>query len=141
MDWPAALVNVNTATNVLVSGGGTIDAHGEFWWDKFRNMRANNLDPYGVLVDGHSYADDGDLRWALDYDCSRARLMVVWESENVTIRNLNMNRSGFWTVQIVYSKYVTADELIVRNSSSSSFSTDGVNIDSSSWFWCSTAIL
>jgi hypothetical protein len=42
--------------------------------------------------------------------------------------------AGFWTVQVLYSQYVTIDGIIVRNNEDGHGpSTDGVDIDSSSW--------
>ena len=35
MEWPAALVNVYREQNVRISGKGTIDGNGKYWWDKF----------------------------------------------------------------------------------------------------------
>ena len=117
MKWPAALVNVNDQRNVRLSGGGTIDGRGKKWWDKYWNLRRNDYEPRG-------------LRWASDYDAERVRLLVVWKSSDVSIENLSLKRSGFWTVQVVYSDHVTVDG--VKISDNGGPSTDGVDIDSSS---------
>jgi hypothetical protein len=117
MKWPAALINVNNQRNVKLSGGGTIDGRGEKWWDKYRTLR-RGYEPRG-------------LRWASDYDAERVRLMVVWKSSDVTIENLNLKRSGFWTVQVVYSDHVTVDGIKITDNKGPS--TDGVDIDSSSY--------
>lgn len=117
MKWPAALINVNGQRNVKLSGGGTIDGRGQKWWDKYRELR-REYEPLG-------------LRWASDYDAERVRLMVVWESSDITIENLNLKRSGFWTVQVVYSDHVTVDRVKITDNNGPS--TDGVDIDSSSF--------
>lgn len=117
MKWPAALINVNDQRNVKLSGGGTIDGRGEKWWDKYWALR-REYEPRG-------------LRWASDYDAERVRLMVVWKSSDVTIENLNLKRSGFWTVQVVYSDHVTVDGIKITDNKGPS--TDGVDIDSSSY--------
>ncbi len=117
MPWPAALINVNDAKNVRVSGGGTIDGRGALWWDKYWSLR-REYEPKG-------------LRWASDYDAERVRLVVIWRSSDVTIENMSLKRSGFWTVQVVYSDHVTVDG--VRISENAGPSTDGVDIDSSSY--------
>ena len=117
MKWLAGLINVNDATNVKISGGGTIDGNGKKWWDKYWSLR-KEYDPKG-------------LRWASDYDAERVRLLVVWQSSDVTVENLSLRRSGFWTVQIVYSDHVTVDKIKISDNEGPS--TDGVDIDSSSY--------
>ncbi len=116
MKWPAALINVNDQRNVKISGGGTIDGRGQKWWDKYWALR-REYEPKG-------------LRWASDYDAERVRLMVVWRSADVTVENLSLRRSGFWTVQVVYSDHVTVDGIKISDNGGPS--TGGVDIDSSS---------
>ena len=117
MTWPAGLINVSNAKNVKLSGGGTIDGRGQKWWDKYWDLR-KVYEPKG-------------LRWASDYDAERVRLMVIWRSSDVKVENLNLKRSGFWTMQVVYSDHVTVDG--VRISDNGGPSTDGVDIDSSAY--------
>jgi polygalacturonase len=118
MKWPAALINVNDQRNVKLSGGGTIDGRGKKWWDRYWTLRRNDYEPRG-------------LRWAADYDAERVRLLVVWQSQDVTVENLSLKRSGFWTVQVVYSDHVTVNG--VKISDNGGPSTDGVDIDSSAY--------
>jgi polygalacturonase len=117
MDWPSALINVEAAKNVRISGAGTIDGNGKKWWDKYWELR-KDYEPKG-------------LRWASDYDAERVRLLVVSRSSDVTVENLSLKRSGFWTVQVLYSEFVTVDG--VKISDNGGPSTDGVDIDSSSY--------
>lgn len=115
MTWLSALINVNDAKNVKISGGGTIDGNGKKWWDKYWALR-KEYEPKG-------------LRWASDYDAERVRLLVVSRSSDVTLENLSLKRSGFWTVQILYSDYVTVDGIKISDNGGPS--TDGVDVDSS----------
>src|SRR6185369_1752980 len=117
MKWPAALININEQRNVKISGGGTTDGQGKKWWDKYWKMRADDYEPRG-------------LRWAVDYDAERVRLMVVWKSSDVTIENLSLKQSGFWTLQVVYSNHATLNGLKISDNAGPS--TDGIDIDSSS---------
>lgn len=115
MTWPAALINVNNAKNVKVSGKGTIDGRGKLWWDKYWGLR-REYEPKG-------------LRWASDYDAERVRLLVVSRSSDISIENVSLKRSGFWTVQILYSEHVTVDGIKISDNEGPS--TDGVDVDSS----------
>lgn len=119
MTWPAAMINVRDAHDVTITGKGTIDENGAVWWKKYNDLRA-------------IYTPKG-LRWASDYDAKRVRLSLVQNSYNVHYGGgLTLKRSGFWTVQILYSHDVTIDGLNIRNNEGGRGpSTDGIDIDSS----------
>ena len=118
--WPAARINVMDQDKVALTGEGTIHARGKPFWDKYWAMRKD-------------YEKKG-LRWIVDYDCKRPRTLLISGSSNVTVKGLTFKQAGFWTVQILYSRYITVDGLtILNNVEGSGPSTDGVDIDSSSW--------
>jgi polygalacturonase len=120
MKWPAALINVIGQDNVAVSGQGTVHAQGKPFWDKYWAMRKEY--------------DKKGLRWIVDYDCKRPRTLLVANSSNVTLRGLTLKQAGFWTVHILYSHHVTIDGLVIRNNvDGNGPSTDGIDIDSSSF--------
>jgi polygalacturonase len=119
MKWPAALINVIGQDNVAISGKGTVFAQGKIFWDKYRKMR-QEYDPKG-------------LRWIIDYDCKRPRTLLVSESSNITVKGITLQQSGFWTVHVLYSKYVTVDGITIQNNiDGHGPSTDGIDLDSSS---------
>lgn len=118
MTWPAALVNVYRQQDVRITGEGTIDGDGSFWWKSYWDLR-------------HAYEPKG-LRWASDYDAKRPRLIQVFDSSDVTLDGPTLTRSGFWTVHICYSHHVLVDHLTIRNNQGGRGpSTDGIDIDSS----------
>ncbi|WP_372932647.1 glycoside hydrolase family 28 protein [Mariniphaga sediminis] len=119
IDWPMGLINVVDAQNVKISGEGIINGRGQAFWKKFWAMEKEYL--------------NNKVRWALDTDCARPRLLLVQNSNNVHLGGLILKDSGFWTVHILYSKYVSVDGLIIRNNDSGERapSTDGIDIDSS----------
>lgn len=120
MKWPAALINIINTNNAAVTGEGTINARGKFCWDKYWNMRKEY--------------DKKGLRWIVDYDVKRVRTVLVQQSSDVTLKGLTFKNAGFWTVQVLYSSHVTADGLTIRNNEDGSGpSTDGIDVDSSSW--------
>ncbi|MGD0680978.1 MAG: glycosyl hydrolase family 28 protein [Terracidiphilus sp.] len=119
MSWPAALVNVRDQHNVTITGKGTIDGDGPIWWKSYWDLRAT-YEPKG-------------LRWASDYDARRPRLILIQNSSEVWLGGgILLTRSGFWTVQILYSHDVHVDGVIIRNNEGGKGpSTDGIDIDSS----------
>jgi len=121
MPWPAALLNVYEQSGVKITGKGVVDGDGRIWWDKYWKMRREEYEPKG-------------LRWAVDYDCRRPRLIQIYKSSDVSLQGLTLKRSGFWTVHICYSRKVAVDGLTIRNNTPGARgpSTDGIDIDSSS---------
>ena len=119
MTWPAALINVRDQTHVTITGKGIIDGDGPPWWKSYWDLRA-------------AYEPRG-LRWASDYDARRPRLVLVQDSSQVSIGGgIELKRSGFWTVQILYSHDVHVDGVVIRNNEGGRGpSTDGIDIDSS----------
>jgi len=118
MTWPAALINVYEQHDVAITGKGSVDGDGKIWWDLYRTM-------------AREYVPKG-LRWAVDYDCRRPRLMQIYKSSNVSLQGLTLKRSGFWTVHICFSHDVSVDGVTIRNNiGGRGPSTDGVDIDSS----------
>lgn len=120
MKWPAALINVIGQTNTAITGSGTINARGKFCWDKYWAMR-KEYEPKG-------------LRWIVDYDARRVRTLLVQNATDVSIKGITIKNAGFWTVQLLYSSYVTVNGVIIRNNEDGKGpSTDGIDVDSSSW--------
>jgi polygalacturonase len=120
MKWPSALINVIGQKNVMVSGEGKVNAQGKFCWDKYWSMR-KEYEPKG-------------LRWIVDYDAKRVRTFLVQSSSDVTLKGLTFSNAGFWTIQLLYSDHLTVDGVTIRNNEDGKGpSTDGIDIDSSSW--------
>jgi polygalacturonase len=119
MTWPAALINVRDQQHVTISGKGTIDGDGPIWWKSYWDLRA-------------AYEPKG-LRWAADYDARRPRLILLQNSSGIHLGGgILLKRSGFWTVQVLYSEEVTIDGVVIRNNEGGKGpSTDGIDIDSS----------
>jgi polygalacturonase len=120
MTWPAALINVMDVKNVAVTGDGLVNARGKFCWDKYWATR--------------KIYDAKDLRWIVDYDVKRVRTLLIQNASDITIQGLTFQNAGFWTVQLLYSNHLTVNGIVIRNNvDGSGPSTDGVDVDSSSW--------
>jgi polygalacturonase len=119
MTWPSALINVRDQHDVTIEGKGTIDGDGPIWWKSYWDLRA-------------AYEPKG-LRWASDYDARRPRLILLQNGSGIHLGGgILLKRSGFWTVQVLYSDHVTIDGIVIRNNEGGKGpSTDGIDIDSS----------
>ena len=119
MTWPSALINVRDQHDVTIEGKGTIDGDGPVWWKSYWDLRA-------------AYEPKG-LRWASDYDARRPRLILLQNGSGIHLGGgILLKRSGFWTVQVLYSDHVTIDGIVIRNNEGGKGpSTDGIDIDSS----------
>lgn len=119
MRWPAALVNAIDVERVSLRGEGTIDGDGAGFWAQYWALR-------------RAYEPRG-LRWAADYDAQRPRLVLLQNVRNAFVGGgLQLRRSGFWTLQVLYASQVRIDRLRIRNNEDGRGpSTDGVDIDSS----------
>ena len=120
MKWPAALINIIKQENAGVMGEGIVNAQGKPFWDAYWALRREY--------------EPKKLRWIVDYDAKRPRTLLVSDSENILVKGLTFQQAGFWTVHILYSKYVTVDGVVIQNNiGGHGPSTDGIDIDSSSW--------
>jgi len=120
MKWPAALINIIGQKNVGLSGEGTVNAQGKPFWDAYWDLR-KEYEPKG-------------LRWIVDYDAKRPRTLLIASSEDVSVKGLTFQQAGFWTVHVLYSSYVSIDGIAIQNNvDGHGPSTDGIDIDSSSW--------
>lgn len=121
MEWMGGLLNAIDCENLVISGPGTLDGQGEYWWEKFWGKDRKG----GICAD---YEKRG-LRWAADYDCIRPRLIQLRNCKNVTCRDFHLTRSGFWNLHICYCTDVCVDGIRITNAQGPS--TDGIDIDSS----------
>jgi polygalacturonase len=120
MKWPAALLNVIQQKNATISGEGLINAQGKPFWDYYWNLR-KEYEPKG-------------LRWIVDYDAKRPRTILIAESQDIVLKEVNIQQAGFWTVQILYANHITVDQITIRNNiDGHGPSTDGIDVDSSTW--------
>jgi polygalacturonase len=116
MKWPAALINADSVTNLVISGEGTIDGSGLRWWQEYWATRRKELDG----LDPH-------------FKVGRPRLVHIIRSGNVTVRDVLMKDSAFWHLQLTYCDGVIVDSIKVRapHEPVKAASSDGIDVDSS----------
>jgi polygalacturonase len=84
-----SLVSATDATNVSITGAGTIDGNGESWWAMARTIK-----DAGVLGNAHP----------------RPRLVVFDHCKHVRIEGVTIQNSPMWQVVPYYS-----DDVVLRN--------------------------
>ncbi|MFC6295186.1 glycoside hydrolase family 28 protein [Lactiplantibacillus daoliensis] len=119
--WPAAILNVLSGTDVSISGPGEIDGQGPVWWERY----------WGTDQQGgqRKIYDAKNLRWIVDYEVKRPREILLYQSDHCVVSDLTLRRSGFWNCQITYCDQIEVKNLIVTENNGPS--TDGIDVDSS----------
>ena len=84
-----SLITATNASNVAITGGGTVDGNGESWWA----LRKGAKD-FGVLGNDHP----------------RPHLVVFDHSKHIRMEGPTFQNSGFWQIVPYYS-----DDIIIRN--------------------------
>ncbi len=123
--WYPALLNVLSANDVEISGKGILDGNGRYWWDKY--WGADEKGGYRGRYDGRG------LRWAADYDAMRPRNLLISDSRNITIRDITSRNPGMWNIHVLYSQDILIEGVSVDADDPHGPSTDGIDIDSSSY--------
>ena len=95
--------------NVTVTGGGTIDGQGAFWWRRHRASEAGS---------------PGAERF------TRGHLVEFVRSQSVELSHLTLRNSPFWTVHPAFCSDVEVHHVAIHNPPDSP-QTDGIDPDSS----------
>jgi polygalacturonase len=78
LNYFAALVNADNVDGFTITGPGTIDGNGERFWDEFWLRRKVNPK-------------------CTNLEALRPRLIYISNSDNITVSNIKLINSGFWT--------------------------------------------
>lgn len=107
-----ALVNADGVDGFTISGKGTIDGNGEPYWEEFWIRRQWN-------------------RQCTNKDAQRPRLTYISNSKNVTIQDVRLINSPFWTNHIYRCDHVRYLDLYIYSSTQGikGPSTDAIDID------------
>jgi len=98
------LIGGYKVNNVTITGGGKIDGQGEVWWEWHKSHELNY---------------------------TRGRLVELQFCSYLTIDNITLQNSPFWTLHPIYCQYVTLTRITIFNPILSP-NTDGIDLDSSS---------
>lgn len=133
MDGYPALLNVINSNNVKISGKGILIGQGEYWYAKYWGK-----DTKGGM---RKVYDAKGLRWACDYDCFRPKMILVQQSYDIHLSNLELYDSPFWNIHILYSNNIHLSSMKIISENPISPSTDGIDIDSSSFVYISSCYI
>jgi polygalacturonase len=112
----AALVNAYHVDNFGITGPGKIDGNGLKFWKYFWAYRDS------MKLIGKS---------ATNLEVHRPRLLFIWGCNNVTISNVKLWNSGFWTTHLYQCNDVLIEGCDIRSPFTpvKAPSTDGIDID------------
>ena len=112
----AALINAYHVDSFQINGPGTIDGNGLKYWEYFWFYR-DSVKQHG--------------RSATNLEVHRPRLVFIWGSNNVTIKDVKLHNAGFWTTHLYQCTNVLIENCDIRSPFKpvKAPSTDGIDID------------
>lgn len=112
----AALINVYYVDNFNLTGPGTINGNGLRFWKTFWAHR-DSLRSIG--------------KESTNLEVHRPRMLFIWGCNNVTIQDVKLRNSGFWTTHLYQCNNVLIENCDIRSPFKPvpAPSTDGVDID------------
>ncbi|WP_123539120.1 glycoside hydrolase family 28 protein [Halosimplex salinum] len=119
---------VEDAENVEITGRGTVDGQGEYWWQFYG---VDDADLPDGLVERLDYFDEqNDKSDDVSSFTLRPPLFQIYESENVSVSGITLRNSPFWNTHVVFSDNVTFHDVNIENPHDAP-NGDGMDIDSS----------
>jgi len=108
----SALVNVDGLDGFTLTGSGTIDGNGSPYWKAFRLRRQWNPK-------------------CTNKDEQRPRLVHISNSRNITVSDVTLQNSPFWTCHVYKSEYIKLNNLRIFSPIAPirSASADGIDLD------------
>lgn len=130
------LIFIKDASNVTIKGKGIINGNGEAWWKKFEEIEKENRQrpkydyelALAKLNPDYSDRPSGGARPQTQF--LRPPLIQFLNCENMTLEDLTIQNSPFWTIHAVYTKGLILSNLTIKNPSDA-INTDAIDIDSS----------
>ena len=123
MNWYAGLINIIDSKNVSIKGHAVINGMGEYFYNLYWGP-----DQLGGIRKEY---DAKGIRFLADYDLPRPRNILVQNSSNIIIEDIESLDSAFWNIHILYSHDVLLNNIYINSRNLNAPSTDGIDIDSS----------
>ncbi|ELZ15395.1 glycoside hydrolase family 28 [Haloterrigena salina JCM 13891] len=119
---------VDDAENVSITGRGTIDGGGEYWW-QFYDAPESEI-PDGLQERLAEFEEKNEKQDDVSSFTHRPPLFQIYGSENVSVSGVTLENSPFWNTHVVYSENVTITDVNIANPADAP-NGDGIDIDSS----------
>lgn len=120
----ASMFTGHDLENVSITGRGTLDGRGEVWW-KAHEVTSRMRDEAGIEGRAPDNPPGAPLKWP------RPRMINLYHSKNILIRDITILNSPSWTIHPVYCQNITVDNVTIIQPYESP-NTDGINPDSCS---------
>ncbi len=127
---------INNAQDVVVEGAGTLDGHGQKWWDYIWQWK-NGGRPAEVRLPiekklaslNPNYLNEPGGGGGRPCQFLRPALLQILDSKNVKIDGISLKDSPFWTLHPINSTNVLFKGIVIKNPADSP-NTDGIDIES-----------
>jgi polygalacturonase len=132
------LIYADHVEDVAIEGSGVLDGQGQRWWQFFRALRAEQKKTGRWNTDSRWQKEFAARNPALELPDDDARLksgflrppfVQILDSRRVSIRDVKLVSSPFWTINPVYCDNVTVRGVTIENPSDAP-NTDGIDPES-----------
>ncbi len=125
---------IHDTSDVEISGNGIIEGNGSWWWETAEKKRNVQMEPVtdeekelAALNPGFRKMEGGG--GGRESQFLRPDLFQIYNCRNISVSDITLQNSPFWTLHPVYSSFLDISSVSVRNPYDSP-NTDGINIDS-----------
>ena len=129
---------LSDAENVEITGRGTVDGQGSYWWDLYEQARYPDrfdspTEEYRAVQERveeiHRRNDKQD---DVSTFTVRPPLLQIDDCRNVSVSGVTLQNSPFWNTHVVYSADVTIHDVTIDNPPDAP-NGDGIDVDSSAF--------
>ena len=125
---------IHDTSDVEISGNGIIEGNGSWWWETAEKKRNVQMEPVtdeekelAALNPGFRKMEGGG--GGRESQFLRPDLFQIYNCRDISVSDITLQNSPFWTLHPVYSSFLDISSVSVRNPYDSP-NTDGINIDS-----------
>lgn len=128
------LVFIDHATQVKITGEGTIDGSGAFWWQYVKERKQKGGAPESEIEKrlaalNPGYLDQPSGGGGRSFQFLRPPLVQIYHSSDVLMEGITVINSPFWTIHPLFSSHLVFRRLHVKNPYEAP-NTDGIDIES-----------